>query len=463
MYKSRIVKIIILILAILVPVGVSIAFRNNSGSIQSSTVTYDDQFVQTDVTGYVSRDELTVSLASTNTRSSLIKKSGDSIFGLIVSDGDYVSYNQEIAHVFSSKKEYKNYRLYLEKQNELEVVKRLAEYSADTSNTDSINLEITSLIRQYIDYLDENDFSDDFSDNLRDLAYQIDTKNPSVDVTASVSSISKQLDEYASKIDFSKTIKSPSAGYFCNEVDGLESKSDYKNVVDNGIGVKKLKSLLKCTPKTDDDYLGKIVYQNNWYFSFIVPSEFAGEYLKRGSSIKVSFPNSGIRDIPMTVSKKVRSGAETSVSCLCSRVTPELLHLRVEDATVTAKSIKGFRVSNNSLETVDGITGVYVNVGNRVVFKPIDKIYGTESYSIVSAVDRAKFTELYGEDKLLSFLSDISKDHYKTQYSDAKNNNDEKKLLNCYDLMYSYDNRLLSDYDIVIVNGRNLYDGKFIS
>ena len=339
----------------------------------------------------------------------------------------------------------------------------------------------------------------------------------------------------------------------------------------------KLEKLLEKESTPDSSYLGKIVYQNNWYYAFKTSATFAGEYLKRGSYIKVSFPNRGISDITMVVSKKIRDGDDVCVTCRCSLVSPELLHLRIEDAIISAKSVEGFKLANNSIVTIDGVTGVYVSTANRSIFKPINIVYGTEESSICRSVSSDEFIKLYGDGRYLDLISDVTKAHYKFQldkanekrsplfaelfsqeglmlddqeisqfsnegtkikvkneegykipndsivindgiiglnvkdgnaevfkpimviksmedssicrtitsdeflklygnskflslisYSLRKEHKQEiigitEKFISLYSRIYSYDNRVLNDYDITIVKGRNLYDGKFIN
>ena len=457
-YTHKAVVVSAAIVLIITMYAVAFFFLRGSGSIQTSTVTNDRQNIKINVTGYVVRDETHVSQPEKNKQSPLIESGKNNTVGMIIKDGDYVSYNQEIARIFDSKEEYSNWQKFTEIEDELEVLSRLHEYSSNSSDLDSINLEITALLRQYVDDVQSGRLTEDFSDLLQSLAYQIGTINPNKKIESAIASLNDKLSAYRSMFNFTNAIKSPSAGYFSNQVDSLESSADYNEISDNGLSVKDLKKLLKKKPNVDDRYLGKIVYQNNWYFSFIAEEGFAGEYLKRGSYIKVSFPNRGISDVTMVVSRKRKDGDKVCVTCRCSLVSPELLKLRIEDAIISAKDIKGFKISNNSIISVDGITGVYTVVANRSIFKPISIIYGSSDYSVCRELSCTEFIDLYGEDKLINLISDITKEHYKFEL-----NSDDTDKLTLFGRMYQYDNRILTDYDITIVKGRNLYDGKFIT
>ena len=42
-------------------------------------------------------------------------------------------------------------------------------------------------------------------------------------------------------------------------------------------------------------------------------------------------------------------------------------------------------MSNNALRVVDGQNGVYVLVGKKVTFKPVDIVYSSDTFSIVKS------------------------------------------------------------------------------
>ena len=544
-YKKKIRIVVSLILVIILMYGIAIAFLNSTGPIQTSTVTYDDQNVRLNVMGFAARDESDVSQNATNNRSPLIKLSKGQSIGLTVNDGDYVSYNQDIARVFSTKEAYESYRKYTELKAELEIIERLANYTSKGSDLDAINLEITSLLRKYVDQISSSEVTAEFVSTLQNLAYQIDTKSPDINVEKTIASLNKKLAELKLGITSSKVITSPSAGYFSNEVDGFEGSVDFSDVMQNGMSVPKLKKLLKKTAESDESYLGKIVFQNNWYFSFLASKGFAGEFLKRGSYITVDFPAHDINGLTMVVSNKISKGDDVCVTCRCSIVTPQILHLRIENAVINARNIKGFKVSNNAIVTIDGVNGVYVAVANRAVFKPVNIVYASEDYSIVRSLTGVSFVKSYGTEKFYSLISDITKSLYKAdikKYSDydiaildyeddgssditetepsdaedvsgestsaaeteietttkpddnlepltietteppepedddeqltteaetdAAEENTAKKKANLeyyFNKLYNYDERRLSDYDITIVKGRNIEDGKFIN
>lgn len=66
-------------------------------------------------------------------------------------------------------------------------------------------------------------------------------------------------------------------------------------------------------------------------------------------------------------------------------MTDKELSLRRENCKLINSTYSGLKVSNNALRVVDGEDGVYVLIGQKVVFKPVEILFSTESFSIVKA------------------------------------------------------------------------------
>ena len=121
-----------------------------------------------------------------------------------------------------------------------------------------------------------------------------------------------------------------------------------------------------------------------------------------------------------------RADKNVAVVLKCTQMNEALSGLRKEKAEITVNTYKGFQISNDALvENKDGLTGVYVLAGKRVVFKPIKILYYADNHVMAAPA------VYYNED------GEINKE--KTP-----------------------DLPRLAAYDRVIVKGKNLYDGKVI-
>ena len=91
-------------------------------------------------------------------------------------------------------------------------------------------------------------------------------------------------------------------------------------------------------------------------------------------------------------------------------MTEAIANLRGQDVNITANSYTGIRVSTSAVRAIDGVKGVYVKNGSVIQFKKIEVLYSNDVFTIVDA-------------------SNTGSDYLKL-------------------------------YDEVVVEGRNLYDGK---
>ena len=60
--------------------------------------------------------------------------------------------------------------------------------------------------------------------------------------------------------------------------------------------------------------------------------------------------------------------------------------LRMADVQIITDEYSGYRISNSAIREVDSQKGVYVLRGNMVQFRKINILYSTEDYSIVENV-----------------------------------------------------------------------------
>ena len=142
--------------------------------------------------------------------------------------------------------------------------------------------------------------------------------------------------------------------------------------------------------------------------------------ISSGSTLYVSFPEKGIENLEMTVSGMNKTGDTLAVVLKCKSIDKDILKLRKENAVISLGNYSGFKISNEAItDDGNGTIGVYVYSGQIAVFKPIDVVYRTDSYVLANpAIDE--------EDK----------------------NADQ--------------NKVLKQYDRIILKGRNLYDGKVL-
>ena len=166
--------------------------------------------------------------------------------------------------------------------------------------------------------------------------------------------------------------------------------------------------------------VGKLINSPEWY----VLSEISADQLKKfteGNTYPLTFPYNSDVVIKMKLERIIRENSSESVVLVFKTNTmpDNFNYLRKQSVQIVEESYTGYKVPANALRVVDGVKGVYILSGNTVKFKEVEVLVELNGYFIV------KEQPTYLEDE-------------------------------------NY-NKKLGLYDVIIISGKNLYDGKIVS
>ena len=65
------------------------------------------------------------------------------------------------------------------------------------------------------------------------------------------------------------------------------------------------------------------------------------------------------------------------------------------------QSYSGFKVSSEALRVNNGETGVYVLSGQRIIFKPVEILYSTEDFSVITSKNKTGSKILKTKDEVV--------------------------------------------------------------
>lgn len=355
--------------------------------------------------GFVVRDEIYLTASDPN--------------GTIVSiaeDGKRVGSGETVAISFKTEQSASAYVKINELNREIDYYTQLKnKVGAGTNSPSTYNNMINSACIKYITSA-KSEIGSDFEDALSDLRESITTKQLAVGKVISVdeklASLKAQLLELNGQNLGYTSIASPNSGYYIGSVDGFENTVKYSDVMK--MNALDINSLLSSAPSpTQNNIMGKLVDSFNWYILCNVPYDLSGA-LEVGKTVKVKVPTMSSETFECTVVKKGdREGENISIILKCGLMNRDVAKLRIADFQIITDEFMGFRISNDAIREVDSQKGVYVLRGNTVQFKKTDIIYSSEEYSII------------------------------------KSN--------------SEDSSFIRQYDTVITQGVDLYDGKVIS
>lgn len=327
--------------------------------------------------GFVVRDETYLTASDPN--------------GTIVSvaeDGKRVGSGETVAISFKTAQSAATYVKINELNREIDYYNQLKNrVGVGTNSPSSYNNMVNSACINYIcSSMTEIDRS--FEDSLSDLRDAITTKQLAVGTAISVdeklASLQAQLLELNAQNLGYTSIASPNPGYYIGSVDGYENAVKYSDVMKKNVD--DINGLLSSSPSvTQSNVMGKLVDSFNWYILCNVPYDLSGS-LEVGKSVRIKVPNMSSDTFECTVEKKGdKEGDSISVVLKCGLMNRDVAKLRIADFQIITDEFTGFRISNGAIREVDSQKGVYVLRGNTVQFKKVDIIYSSEEYSIIKS------------------------------------------------------------------------------
>lgn len=179
-------------------------------------------------------------------------------------------------------------------------------------------------------------------------------------------------------------VRAPGAGFFYSGYDGYERLT--LNDV-SGLTVEKVNALLDMSADAiTDTYIGKIQNSPVWYFTGIFDSAVVSDFSEgKWTTLKFEYADGTAKSLSAVVSEISNDAdGKTAVLFELSTLTEKEFSLRKENCSLVLNTYKGIKVSNSALRVVDGRDGVYVLVGQKVTFKPVNVIYSADTFSIVT-------------------------------------------------------------------------------
>ena len=289
--------------------------------------------------------------------------------------------------IFASSDDADTYLKISELQKDIEHYEKLSsQANIRTLDLSSLEAKINTELVQYLNSVDSGDYTaahesaEDFRSSV--TSKQIET-GAQLDYSEKLASLKNELAALKSQNLSYSSVNSEKAGYFISGTDGYENTLSYDSIdLITSDDIKK--AVASSADKTaDGGVIGRIVSNFKWYILCVVDTEKTVN-LKKGETLYVNFPYSGIEKLPVTL-KSIgdRDGAETELVLMCDLMNDKLTDLRIEDIEIITSEYSGYKIKNSAIRTVDGEKGVYVVSGNLLSFKNVHILYAADEYSIV--------------------------------------------------------------------------------
>ena len=316
----------------------------------------------------------------------------------IAEDGKRVSSGDGVAVVFPSSESAAAYVRINELEKEIEYYSQLKNrVGIGTNAPSSYSKLIDDACVAFISASRES-IGSNFDDKLTDLRDAITARQLAVgeelSVDAKLAELEAELISINNKSLDYKTISSPNSGYYISTADGYENIADYTKVT--SMTCEEINVLLNAKKQdVPANVMGKLVDEFDWYFVCTVPYNESGE-LTVGKTVRVNVPNTAVGIINCTVvSKGDKEDDSVAVVLKCNLMNRDVANLRIHDIEIIVSDYVGMKISNKAIRELDGEKGVYVQRGNIIQFRKINIVTSTEEYSIVECVTDSSYLQQY--------------------------------------------------------------------
>lgn len=407
-FKGRAVKC--LAAAVLIYLALSIIFGMHSGV---TTVIALNGTVKESVVadGYVFRSQ------------SVINSPASGYMECRVSDGERVSKGEVVGYIYTGEYD-------AERASEMQSINERIEYLENSSaaastyagNSVLVEQKIASAARKLSDASKERSFKD-MPERLNELNLLIERKSVmesgnTVEREEAVTQLKNRLSELESASSGARiAVTAETGGVFTAKIDGLESELTVENAFNiTPSYLKELDSrqILRNDSVTEGQPMCKTVDNYEWYFGTVMDYEDAKD-LKVGQRVEMNFYDSSSSSVYGNIERiSEEEKGKVAVTVYANRYIEGIYASSRASAEITTTGAEGIKLPVKSLHVNDGRTGVYVLRLGVARFVPVNIRYKNEEWAIVSSAAE-------------------SGDEYRLQI-----------------------------YDEVIVNAKNLDDGKVV-
>ena len=252
-------------------------------------------------------------------------------------------------------------------------------------------------LSRYLALRDMNSVSD-LSPELKGLILRrTGSDSDSGSLQARISTLQAELETLeAQSAGDTSAILAGKAGTFSAAVDGYESVLTPERLME--MTVAEFESVQP--DETDANAIGRLVTSATWYYDCVVPaSELSG--VEEGNRATLTFARDYYQPVTMRVARLGGNEAGSRLLVLSSdRALQNVTLLRQQSAEIVFTSYSGLRVPKSAVRVENGQTGVYILEGTLAKWKPITILHDTgESY--VAALDTSSTDNLWPGDELI--------------------------------------------------------------
>ncbi len=364
---------------------------------------------------------------------SLVYNTGTGVLSFECSDGTKVGKSSVIARRYKSEGD----SVYL---REIETLKKQVEVldsaerllGTDSSQLEAISVQIneshSDIIYAILDgnYTEANEKQNSL---LEAMCKREITLKKSQGYADKKLALNQEADRLQSLISGAvQEVSAGGAGYFVSNVDGYEGEIGYSDIAK--MTEEKINEIVAAPKKnTEKGAVGKLISDYHWRVAAVIDEENL-DGISEGSMVELRVGSEGHQFEVEVITKESDGNGKAVCVFECDRLDSAVTTGRTARFKLVIDTFGGLRVPRKALRyNEDGERGVFVEQGRNLVFKKVDVVYWADDYVICKQNVFKKRGDASSEDA----------DEYE-----------------------EIDDDYLKLYDIIVTEGKDLYDGKFV-
>ncbi len=409
------VVVVILSLFVLLVAAGQLFFANGHGYATEVAYSYDHE-VNVPFDGVYMRDE------------TLIYDTGSGVLSFENSDGTKVGKSSVIARRYKSENDSAYLRRIGQLKSQITVLESAEKLiGTDSSQLEAISIQINESHSDMISAVLNGDFSRAAAKQnslLEAMCKREITLGDADDYAAKRAALDSEISRLQSLISGSvREIFAGNAGYFVSSTDGYENEIGYG---DTELMTEEKINDIVASPKKGQQsgVIGKLIADYHWRVAGVIGADYV-QSISAGDTAEIRVGSDGKKFKVKLVSKNITDDNKAVCVFECDRLDAVVVSGRTARFKLIINSYGGLRVPRKALRYNDGgELGAFVEYGQTLVFKKVDVLYWADDYVICKQNVLKKYDDEYAERVL--------------------------------------DDDYLKLYDIMITEGKDLYDGKFI-
>lgn len=317
-------------------------------------------------------------------------------------DGSKVGKNAVIAQVYKNRADIAVRQRIEDLEAQRDVLADAQSFvGADTSQLESFSNQINEKHSQLMEYIYTGNYSA-AADLKKDI---LNLQSKREIVRGSETSYASKISEIESEISRLKlqitsepyNITIPETGYFISKVDGYEDKLNSTSVYE--LTAEDIEKITSAEPRQENPsgVIGKLVSDYTWYMAAILDTVKLGTVFEGAQvTLRIGASNQNVKADIVSL-RRLEDGRSIAVF-RCDMFLADFIDSRVTQARLLLENYSGINIPNSALRMSDedGSIGVYVLDGIVAKFRKVRQILSREDFTLVADTsDEEGYLSLY--------------------------------------------------------------------